>query len=60
MNVHHEKIAKERKGKPELKFYAALGTIFGISTCFQRSKQKLHTHVQKVLNYLYRSSKNII
>jgi hypothetical protein len=28
--------------KPEQKFDAAFGTIFRISKCFQRSKQKLH------------------
>jgi hypothetical protein len=37
-----EKVDYEREGKPEKKFDAAFGgTIFRISICFQRSKQKL-------------------
>jgi hypothetical protein len=41
MNVHWKKLTSENKGKPEQKFDAAFGTIFGIFKCFQRSKQKL-------------------
>jgi hypothetical protein len=39
MNVHWKKSTNESKRKPEQKFDAAFGTIFGISKCFQRSKQ---------------------
>jgi hypothetical protein len=42
MNVHWIKLTNERKGKPEQEFDAALGTIFRINKCFQRSRQKLH------------------
>jgi hypothetical protein len=42
MKVHWKKSTNESKGKPEQKFDAAVGIIFKISKCFQRSKQKLH------------------
>ncbi len=42
MNVHRKKSTNESKGKPEQKFGAAYVTIFRISKCFQRSKQKFH------------------
>jgi hypothetical protein len=42
----------ESKGKPEQKFDAALGTIFRISNCFQRNKQKLHINFSLALGNL--------
>ncbi len=43
MNEHWKKSTNENKGKPEHKFCAAFGrTLFKISKCFQRSKQKHH------------------
>jgi hypothetical protein len=42
MYEHKKKLTNESKEKPEQKFDAAFGTIFRISKCFQRSKQKLH------------------
>jgi hypothetical protein len=41
MNVHWKKLTNESKEKPEHKFDAAFGTVFGVSKCLQRSKQKL-------------------
>jgi hypothetical protein len=35
-------MTNESKGNPEQNFDAALGTIFRISRCLQRSKQKFH------------------
>jgi hypothetical protein len=40
-NVHWKKFTSESKEKPEHKFDAAFGTIFRISKCFQRIRQKL-------------------
>jgi hypothetical protein len=34
----------ERKGEPEQKFDAALGTIIRICKCFLRNKQKLYIY----------------
>ncbi len=36
MNVHLKKLIIESKGKPEQKSYAACGTNFRISKCFQQ------------------------
>jgi hypothetical protein len=37
-----KKLTNENKGKPEQKFDGAFVTIFSISKCFQRSKQKIY------------------
>ncbi len=42
MKVHWKKSTNGSKGKPEQKFDAAVGILFRISKCFQRSKQRLH------------------
>jgi hypothetical protein len=50
---------ENRPRKPEQKFDAALGTIFIISKCFQRSKQKLHMDFSHELGMLKIIIKNI-
>jgi hypothetical protein len=45
MNVHWRKSTYESEGKPEQKFDALFRTIYRISKCFQRSKQKLYTGI---------------
>jgi hypothetical protein len=47
MNVHWES-----KGKPEQIFDPAFGTIFRITKCFQRRKQKLHIDFSHELGML--------
>jgi hypothetical protein len=42
--MYNGKINQSEQGKPEQKFDAAFGTLFRISECFQRSKQKLHNN----------------
>jgi hypothetical protein len=44
MKVYRRNSTSESEGKPEHKFNTANGTIFRISKCFQRSKQKLELH----------------
>jgi hypothetical protein len=44
MNVHWRNSTNQREGLSEQKFDAAYGTIFRISKCFQRSKQKLYIY----------------
>jgi hypothetical protein len=47
--VHQLEQKKEKSGQ---KFDAAFGTIFRISKCFQRGKQKLHSNFSLELGRL--------
>jgi hypothetical protein len=40
MYTGKNELMRGREGKPEQKFDAAFGTVFRITKCFQRSKQK--------------------
>ncbi len=53
---HRRKPAKDREGSKFRNYDAASGTIFRISTCFQRSKERLHIYF--LLNKAVKKFKN--